>query len=406
LTTVTKSCKFPPMNMKKRYLVDDILPDLDEKMVFVGGARQVGKTSMAKYIAENHFKSSDYLNWDVREDRRNIIQSRFKGDARLILFDEIHKYKDWKNYLKGQFDKHRGDFKILVTGSARLDVYRRGGDSLMGRYFYYRLHPFSLAESLGKRNRLKPLDEIGIADAAPQTSEALASLIRFGGFPEPFLKQSERDLRRWHSQRLERLVKEDIRDLENIRDLSALHILVDLLPAKVGSLLSLNSLREDLAVAHKTVSNWMDVLERFYYHFRIYPFAHSRIKSLKREPKLYLWDWSEITANPAAKLENVVASHLLKLCHGLNDVEGHKTDLWFLRDIDGREVDFLVTDGQKPWFAVEVKSSAKDISKSLAYYGHKLDIPFLYQVVDERNIDIRKDRIRMLSMEKFLASLV
>jgi len=395
------------MDLKKRYLVDDILPDLDEKLVFIGGARQVGKTSMAQYIAENHYKSSDYLNWDVREDRRNILQSRFKGDAQLILFDEIHKYKDWKNYLKGQFDKHRGEFKILVTGSVRLDIYRRGGDSLMGRYFYYRLHPFSVAESLGKRNHLKPRHEIDIADAAtPEAVEALALLIKFGGFPEPFLKQSERDLRRWHAQRLERLVKEDIRDLENIRDLSALQILVDLLPVKVGSLLSLNSLREDLAVAHKTVSSWMDVLERFYYHFRIYPFAHSRIKSLKKEPKLYLWDWSEITANDGARLENVVASHLLKLCHCLNDVDGHKTDLWFLRDIDGREVDFLVTDGQEPWFAVEVKSSAKDVSKSLAYYGHKLEIPSLYQVVDERNIDVRKDRIRILSMEKFLSSLV
>ena len=176
---------------------------------------------MAKYVAEHHYRSSDYLNWDVREDRQNILQTRFKGDAGIILFDEIHKFKDWKNYLKGQFDKHREDFKILVTGSARLDVYRRGGDSLMGRYFYYRLHPFSLAESLERENQLKPLEAIGIADATSEASEALASLMKFGGFPEPFLRQSERDLRRWHTQRLERLVKEDIRDLENIRDFSA-----------------------------------------------------------------------------------------------------------------------------------------------------------------------------------------
>jgi len=392
--------------MKKRYLVDDIRRDLDEKMVFIGGARQVGKTSMARYIAENHYKSSDYLNWDVREDRKNIIQSIFKGDAEIILFDEIHKYKDWKNYLKGQFDKHRGDFKILVTGSARLDVYRRGGDSLMGRYFYYRLHPFSLAECLEKLNPLKPSEEININPASSEASEALAALMKFGGFPEPFLKQDERSLRRWHGQRLERLVKEDIRDLENIKDLSAMQILVDLLPTKVGSLLSLNSLREDLAVAHKTAANWMDILERFYYHFRIYPFAHKKIKSLKKEPKLYLWDWSEITNNDGAKLENIAASHLLKLCHYLNDVDGYKTDLHFLRDIDGREVDFLVTEDGIPWFAVEVKSSAKDISKTLSYFGNKLDIPFLYQLVDERNIDIKKEKIRILSMEKFLASLV
>ena len=391
--------------MKKRYLVEDVCRDLDEKMVFIGGARQVGKTSIAKYIAEEHFQTSDYLNWDAREDRRKILQSTFKGDAEIILFDEIHKYKAWKDYLKGLFDKHRGEFRILVTGSARLDIYRRGGDSLMGRYFYYRLHPFSLAEALGRPNTLKPLDEIGIGGVPAEAVEALASLIKFGGFPEPFLKQRERDLRRWHSQRLERLVKEDIRDLETIRDLSALQILVDLLPTKVGSLFSLNSLRENLGVAHKTVANWVDILERFYYHFRIYPFFDNKIKSLKKEPKIYLWDWSEITGNDGAKLENVVASHLLKLCHYLHDVDGCKTELYFLRDSDGREVDFLVAEGAKPWFAVEVKSSARDVSKSLSYFGNKLGIPYLYQVVDERNVDLRKDKIRILSVEKFLYSL-
>ncbi len=392
--------------MKKRYLVDNILRDLKEKMVFIGGARQVGKTFMAKYIADHHYKTSDYLNWDVREDRKNVMQTSFKGNAAIILFDEIHKYKDWKNYLKGQFDKHRKDFKILVTGSARLDVYRRGGDSLMGRYFYFRLHPFSLAECIGKVNALKPQEEIKIADIPPEAGKTLEALIKFGGFPEPFLKKNDRDLRRWHSQRVERLVKEDIRDLENIRDFSALQILVDLIPSKVGALLSLNSMREDLSVAHKTVASWMDILERFYYHFRIYPYANKKIKSLKKEPKLYLWDWSEITENIGAKLENVVASHLLKLCHYLHDADGYKTELFFLRDIDGREVDFLVTNNGKPWFAVEVKASAKEIARNLTYFGDRLNIPLLYQVVDERNIDIRKDKIRILSMEKFLSALV
>jgi uncharacterized protein len=276
----------------------------------------------------------------------------------------------------------------------------------MGRYFYYRLHPFSLAECIGKINSLKPQEEIEIADVPAAAGKTLEALIKFGGFPEPFLKQSERDLRRWHTQRLERLVKEDIRDLENIRDFSALQILVDLIPIKVGALLSLNSLREDLSVAHKTVASWMDILERFYYHFRIYPFTNKKIKSLKKEPKLYLWDWSEITENKGAKLENIVASHLLKLCHHLHDADGYKTELFFLRDIDGREVDFLVTNDGKPWFAVEVKASSKEIARNLTYFGDRLNIPFLYQIVDERNIDIRKDKIRILSMEKFLSSLV
>ena len=392
--------------MKKRYLVPHILRDLNEKMVFIGGARQVGKTSLAKYIAENYFKHYDYLNWDARDDRKNILQSQFKGNAEIILFDEIHKYKDWKNYLKGQFDKHKDDFKILVTGSARLDVYRRGGDSLMGRYYYYRLHPFSLAEFLERGNEIVPFKEIVFQESGKETKEALEIALKFGGFPEPLLKQNEKELRRWHNQRVERLVREDIRDLENIRELSLLHVLVDILPDRVGSLLSLNSLREDLSVAHKTVAHWMDILERFYYHFRIYPFHHKKIRSLKKEPKLYLWDWSEVPDERGARLENIVASHLLKMCHFLNDVEGYKTDLHFLRDAEAREVDFLVTESDKPWFAVEVKSNSKEVSKSLPYFGDRLDIPFLYQAVSEKDVDIRKDKVRIISLDKFIVSLV
>ncbi|MBI4745264.1 MAG: AAA family ATPase [Deltaproteobacteria bacterium] len=228
--------------MKKRYLTSHILKDLHEKMVFIGGARQVGKTCLAKDIAESYFKSYDYLNWDYRDDRKNILQSRFKGDAEIVLFDEIHKYKDWKNYLKGQFDKHKSDFNILVTGSARLDIYRRGGDSLMGRYYYYRLHPFTLAEFLERKNEIVPSEDIIFLGSEKEVSEGLEAISKFGGFPEPLLKQSERELRRWHNQRIERLVREDIRDLENIRDLSLMQILVDILPDKVGSLLSINSL--------------------------------------------------------------------------------------------------------------------------------------------------------------------
>ena len=392
--------------MKKRYLVPHILRDLNEKMVFIGGARQVGKTSLAKYIAENYFKHYDYLNWDARDDRKNILQSQFKGNAEIILFDEIHKYKDWKNYLKGQFDKHKDDFKILVTGSARLDVYRRGGDSLMGRYYYYRLHPFSLAEFLERGNEIVPFKEIVFQESGKETKEALEIALKFGGFPEPLLKQNEKELRRWHNQRVERLVREDIRDLENIRELSLLHVLVDILPDRVGSLLSLNSLREDLSVAHKTVAHWMDILERFYYHFRIYPFHHKKIRSLKKEPKLYLWDWSEVPDERGARLENIVASHLLKMCHFLNDVEGYKTDLHFLRDAEAREVDFLVTESGKPWFAVEVKSNSREVSKSLPYFGDRLDIPFLYQAVSEKDVDIRKDKVRIISLDKFMVSLV
>jgi hypothetical protein len=276
----------------------------------------------------------------------------------------------------------------------------------MGRYYYYRLHPFSLAEFLDQRNNFIPFEEMHFLDTNQEAREATDILLKFGGFPEPLLKQSERTLRKWHNQRLDRLVKEDIRDLENIRDLSALQVLVSILPEKVGSLLSINSLREDIPAAHKTMASWMEILERFYYHFRIYPFSHKKIKSLRKEPKMYLIDWSEIQENKSARLENIVASHLLKLCHYMNDVDGYRVELSFLRDVEGREVDFLVTENGKPWFAVEVKSSFRDISKNLAYFGEKLKIPFLYQVVYDQDVDIRKDRIRAMSVDKFLLSLV
>ena len=390
--------------LKKRYLDELVTTDLKEKMVFIGGPRQVGKTTFAMDTGRLQYTKCAYLNWDSREDRQNILASRFDASAGLLVFDEIHKYKQWKNYVKGVYDTYKERFDILVTGSARLDIYRKGGDSLMGRYHYYRLHPFSLAEALLVDNHFTKPSELQFATHAG-SREAFAQLFKFGGFPEPFLKKDERALRRWHNQRVERLVKEDIRDTENIRDLSALQVLVELLRMRVGSLLSLNSLREDLNVAHKTVSQWMDVLERFYYHFRLYPYASTKIKSLRKEPKLYLWDWSEVN-NEAARLENIVASHLLKLCHFLYDAHGFRADLYYLRDVEGREVDFLVTMDDKPWFAVEVKASDTAVSKHLRYFTQRLDIPWSYQVVGEGDVDFIKDGVRVMTVDKFLGALV
>ena len=336
---------------------------------------------------------------------KNILSEKFEAESSLIIFDEIHKYKRWKNYIKGEFDKHKDKFHILVTGSARLNLYRKGGDSLMGRYYYYRLHPFSVAEILEVNNDLKILKKLNFPETNKNISKIFTDLFMFGGFPEPFLKKDKKTLRRFHNERLDRLVKEDIRDIEALRDLSSLQILVDILPDKVGSILSLNSLREDLQVTHKTISFWMDVLEKFYYHFRIYPFATTKIKSLRKQPKMYLWDWSQIE-DEGAKLENMVASHLLKMVHFLHDSEGYKTELHFLRDTQGRETDFLITINKKPWLAIEVKLSDRNVSKHLKYFTKKLNIPFVYQVVKESNIDFWQNDIRVISAEKFLSGLI
>jgi predicted AAA+ superfamily ATPase len=394
--------------IKDRYLHQVIAADLREKMVFVGGPRQVGKTTLARLVGDKKYQEYLYLNWDHRDDRKTILEGRFKGTAKLVIFDEIHKYLKWKNYLKGEFDQNKGKFHFLVTGSARLDLYRQGGDSLMGRYHYYRLHPFSLGEALGNKSNLQiftPLKFPPSSNNQRASTQLFTDLFTFGGFPEPFLKKDQKTWRRFQNERLDRLIKGDIRDIESIRDLSALQILVEILPSKVGSLLSLNALREDLQVAHKTMKTWMDILERFYYHFRIYPYSTKIIKSLRKEPKLYLWDWSQVE-DESVRLENMVASHLLKAVHFLYDTEGHKTELYFLRDIEGRETDFLITVNKKPWLAVEVKLFKQSISKHLKYFTTKLKIPFAYQLVKEFGVDYWQDNIRVMSADKFLSSLI
>lgn len=392
--------------LKQRYLTNEVLKDLEEKMVFIGGPRQVGKTTLAKDIIGKKFDKITYLNWDFVEDRKKTVKFRFVPDTQLIIFDEIHKYKQWKNYLKGLYDKRKGEFKLLVTGSARLNIYRKGGDSLLGRNYYYRLHPFSLAELQNLKNNFQTSGKIEIPEINRSQADFFDILYRFGGFPEPLIKQNDRYLRRWHHMRVERITDEDIRDIETIRDLSAIQILVDNLQDKVSSLLSINSLTEDLSVTHKTVKRWLDILENFYYHFRIYPYTKSKVKSLKKMAKIYLWDWSQIENNEGAKFENMIASHLLKFCHFLIDTEGLRASLYYLRDIEKREVDFLVAINEKPWFLVEVKRSSKSISKHLKYFKEQMEIPLLFQVVMENGVDFMENGIRVISASQFLSAFV
>jgi len=388
---------------QQRYLTKFVLEDLKEKMVFVGGPRQVGKTTLARELVGNHFQHSGYFNWDNRQDRRSIMQSSWPGDAVLIILDEIHKYKKWKSLVKGEYDKLKDKYRFLITGSARLDLYRKGGDSMLGRYHYYRLHPFTLAEVVGGISVPKVFKEIPIP--SQNDKELFFALDKFGGFPEPFLKQNTRVLRRWHNEKLDRLFREDIRDVEQVRDIVNMQLLGDLLPDRAGSLLSLNSLREDLEVSHRAVSNWINILESFYYCFRIYPFAAKNYRSLKKEAKLYLWDWSEIDQEPA-RFENCVASHLLKLVHFLHDYEGYRAQLYYLRSIEKKEVDFLVTIDKKPWFAVEAKINDSNASPHLYYFKDKLKIPFSYQVVKSNGVDRFMRGVRIVSANRFLAGLI
>ena len=386
-----------------RYLEPYILTDLGKKMVFISGPRQVGKTTLAKNLGQ-HFANPSYLNWDSRGDKKAILESTFEGGTRLVIYDEIHKYRDWKNHLKGVYDTRKGEFAMLVTGSARLDLYQKGGDSLLGRYFYYRLHPYSVAELLAKPyTHTEGAVVLRFADQVP--TKLWQDLIVFGGFPEVYESKNKRDLKRWHHDRAKRIVQEDIRDVSNIRDLSTLEVLTVLLPDRVGSLFSINSLTHDLKITHKTIAHWMDTLEHMYFCYRLYPYQTSLLKSLRKEPKVYLWDYTGITKQ-GARYENIVANHLQKYVDFLTDVEGVPASVTFLRDQEQREVDFCVVVDGVIAFIVEVKTQKTAISSHLRYFASKLSVKAAYQIVFEDGVDEDHKGIRMMSADRFLSALV
>jgi len=342
-------------------LLTSVLP---RKMVFIGGPRQVGKTTLAlalvgKGADETH---PAYFNWDDPRAAARLRRLELPPGQPLLVLDEIHKYARWRNLVKGLYDTEKSRRRIIVTGSARLDYYRKGGDSLAGRYRYFRLHPFSLREL-----------------SASATKSDVDALLRFGGFPEPLFLQDEREHRIWQRDRISRVVRGDLRDLEQVREISLVEQLVDLLPARVGSPLSIKSLREDLEVDHKTVERWITILENLYLCFRISPFGAPRIRAVKKERKLYLWDWS-MTPPGGARFENLVASQLLKYCHFVEDTEGHAMELRFLRDTDRREVDFVVLKDRKPLFAVECKTGERSLSPAIRYFAERTSIPRFFQV--------------------------
>ena len=343
-------------NTVDRYLTSQIKHDLSKKMVFLGGPRQVGKTTLAKSISKD---PKGYLNWDIAEHREKILKREIPP-AEILILDEIHKYRSWRNYLKGLYDLSK-ERKILVTGSARLDLYRFGGDSLQGRYHYLRLHPLSVAEL--KINR----------------QEDIRPLLELGGFPEPFLGGSQVEAKRWSREYRTRLIREDVVSLERIQDLGNLELLMLRLPELVGSPLSLNALREDLQISHKTLASWVSVLERMYAIFRLSPIGAPRIRAVKKEQKHYHSDWT-LVENEGPRFENLVACHLLKWVHWKQDAFGEKWELRYFRDFLGREVDFVVVDKAKPLLFVECKLSDEPVNPALVYLKSKFPDTPAFQI--------------------------
>ena len=372
--------------MKERYLFQYVMSDLSEKMVFLGGPRQVGKTHLSKEIGRRFASGYAYLNWDDDDDRTDILSKNFPRSGLLIL-DELHKNRKWRQLLKGLYDKNKDVMQIMVTGSARLDYYRFGGDSLQGRYHYLRLHPLSVKE-------------LGITSQSD-----LLTLLQLGGFPEPFFSGSETKARRWSRSYRQRLIREDLAALEKTEDLARIELMAMRLPDLVKSPLSINALREDLQVSHVTAAKWFQILERLYHVFRVTPFGSHKIKAVKKEFKHFHYDWSLVT-DPGARCENFIGSHLLKWCHFVEDTEGYDMDLRYFRDREQREVDFVILKNQKPILFCEVKSHDKTFSPHLRYLKMKFPQVRAIQItLNPVQHTISADGLELISALDFLQEL-
>ncbi len=391
----------------------------DHRMAFVSGPRQCGKTTLAKKLLGER-EIGAYWNWDDVSFRRQWVKDPKDTLPRggpasvpLVVYDEIHKAKGWKRSLKGVYDTAAYPFDAIVTGSARLNVYRRGGDSLVGRYFHFRLHPFSVRELLtadiptpDAAIAALAARDAGAGDAAQEHFECM---MQHGPFPEPFLAQSERRTRIWRRSRIERVIREDLRDLSRTLELSQVEMLASLLPERVGAPVSVSSLRDILEVGHGTVTRWLSYLKELYYLFELKPYANHVKRSLKKEGKFYLWDPAEVGDAPA-RFENLVACHLLKACHVWTDTGEGDFELFYLRNKEKQEIDFLIVRDGVPWLPIEAKLNAVQPSRNWPRFLGCLPCRFAVQVCARPGVwelhESGQARLLVASASDVLARLV
>lgn len=391
----------------------------DHKMSFISGPRQCGKTTMAKQLLKAR-QNGHYYNWDNLNFRKlwtknpdQIIHNLDGATVPLVILDEIHKAKLWKRNLKGVFDTLTIPCDIMVTGSTQLSVYKKGGDSLLGRYYHFRLHPFSLAELCQFNTDPSPENLLELLSAPHPVSENtkthFAALDTLGPFPEPLLSGSIKKRNAWRLGRVERLVREDLRDLTRIPELSQIEMLVSLLPERASNILSIRSLAEDLEVAYTTVQRWLHYLEELYYHFELKPYHKNIIRGLKKERKLYLWDWSEIE-NEGARFENMVAAHLLKYVHFLSDAGYGKFELTYMRNKERKEIDFLILENNKPFLPIEIKLTDPAPTENWRHFMPHIECKVGLQIIKPSGHHSSHTypfgEIRVISADQFLSTLI
>lgn len=376
-----------------RNLELSLIEDLYKKFVFLAGPRQVGKTTLAKSIMKK--LKGIHLLYEDEQDRSKILQKEYIHESWVCL-DEFHKFERWKNHIKGVYDKYHGTLHLLLTGSARLDIFQKSGDSLLGRYYLYHLHPLSCGE-LHSNSVPKLLEDI---HSVTSPEKGLPELLKFGGFPEPFRLQSEKEHLRWSNMRRNLIVREELRELTHIQLIGLVEQLALLLPSKIGSLFSYSSLAEDLQVGVPTIQNWMQAFEKLYLLFKISPYSKKITRAIQKQPKYYFYDWSQI-GDESARFENLIASHLWKAVQIWTDLGEANLSLHFLRDRDRQEVDFLVLKNEKPWFLVEAKLSETSPSETLVHFSHSLDVPGV-QIILKEGIYKKQHNVSVISANRWL----
>lgn len=364
-----------------------IIKDLNKKIVFLVGPRQVGKTWLAKNIATS-FNNIVYLNYDKEEDKEVIKKHQWLDDTDLLILDELHKMKGWKNYLKGVFDTRNDRLKILVTGSARLDTFRQAGDSLAGRFFIHHLLPLSLAE----------LVQVG-------NHSDIYKLMKRGGFPEPFLADSDEEADRWRNQYIDGLIRDDVLNFEKIDDLNAMKTVFWILRHSVGSSISVSSIANQVQKSPTTIKRYIDILEALYIIFRITPYSKKVSRSILKESKIYFYDTGLVIGSDGIKLENLVATSLLKSIMGRNDYLGKRESLHYIRTKEQQEVDFAIEDSEKGVVEIiEVKLSDDSVSKNLKYFSEKYSWPAV-QLIANLSVEKQIDKIKMVKANNYLEKL-
>ena len=378
------------INSSARRLAENIRQDLGRKLVVITGARQAGKTTLARQLMAG-FETAQYLNWDVPADRTLIADNAWSPKSGLVVFDEIHKMKEWKSFLKGAWDGRSPGQAMLVTGSARMDTFREGGESLAGRYFNWRLHPFSVRE-LVETQGISPAD-------------ALALLLERGGFPEPCLANSATDADRWRAQYATDLIREDVLDFSRVHEVRTLQLLFTMLRERVGSPIKVSALAQSLQVSPSTAARYLDILEALYIVFRVTPWHRDVSRSLLKEAKVYFSDTGLVIGDAGAKLENAVAAMLLKHCHHRQDAEGKAVALHTIRDKERHEIDFVLTEGDTVTDLIEVKRADPVPSAYLHRMAQRFTSARALQVVEELRQPAQHGVVEVVSAAPWLAGL-